>query len=275
MSDTLDPVENLLAHLVCAEAGQQQLVRSPLFTGGGMVGEELDAGVALGFQPMAPKLAYAPQIEDPDADDGRVYSFTPDLLLHSIQDLIGRQTEVVLFDVVGQQVKWTGLRKIHKRPRGVWVQKPGADLYEFHFRLIRPNGQNYYAQRVAAIDRHGHAVNVVIAGSHGGGSAGCEGRQMSVAASVIEDCLRPGVFQATVSDSVGLKFPVPAGEHKELFKLRDGPYTGSRRKPILHWVSQHLRRRPKQEPTQVTKHLRGVHQFTVDGLSVTLEAKAA
>lgn len=271
MTEALDPIETLLAHLICADAKPGIPEDGCIRTSSGLTGTKFDAGCVLGIQPMAPKLVYTSQIEDEDAEDGRLYAADPAYLLHSVQDTLGKQAEVALIDSAGAQVKWIGVKKLWKRPRGIWVAKAGADLYEYHYRVIRTDGADVYAQRVAAVDKAGNAVPVVIQGSAGNGS-GDEGRSLIMTASLLEDCRRPGVFQATVTDSISLRFPVPAGEHKELFKLRDGPYTGSRRRPIIHWVSQHLRKRRPEVSTPVTRHLRGVHQFTIDGLSVTLDA---
>jgi len=95
---------------------------------------------------------------------------------------------------------------------------------------------------------------------------------MILAASIIEDVGRTGCFTASVQDSAGVIFPVPYGAQVELFQLRDGPYTpGGRRKAILHWVAKHLRRSGNKE-SPVKEHMRGVHEFTVDGLMIRLSA---
>jgi hypothetical protein len=264
--DHIDEVATMLAHLVCADSQDDVCaVENPL-------GTVEDAGQRLRFEPIRPSLAYTGQIGDGD----RLFTKDAGLLLQTPQDLIGRQSEIALFDV--DVLKWVAFKKLYKRPRGVWVASPGADLYEVHQRFIQADGKSDYQKRVAAISKTGKPVQTIIEGSRREAASEqngywSDGELVVLAASIIEDSVRPGSFQATVKDDAGVIFPVPQGEHLEVFRLRDGPLSGSRRKALLHWVARHTRRTGRGV-ADVKAHLRGVHQFDIDGFNVTLKGAA-
>lgn len=270
MNGLIDATETLLAHLVCADG--DGLAFSVKGIGRGGLYEEVDAGVKLCIDPMFPKSSHTVQHLSEnnvgDEDDERLYTTDPNLLLHPIQDLIGSRAEIAL--ICGDRIKWTGYRKINKPPRGVWVASRGATLYEMHYREVFKSGESTYFKRICAVSKDGKPVVCLITGSSGSRS-NSEGSQLALAASVIEDASRPGVFTASIKESAEIILPVPIGEHKELFALRDAPLSESgRRKAILHWVSKHVRHREKSKPTEVGAHLRGVRQFTAGGMTVTL-----
>lgn len=53
---------------------------------------------------------------------------------------------------------------------------------------------------------------------------------------------------------------------KSLFYARQAPRAvGGRRRPILHWVSAHLRRLRLGAEVEISRHLRGVTEFDMDG----------
>lgn len=264
----LDQVQEMLAYFICADNtdqtyGNWSSHRLHAKKPSGVSSFALDAGARLKFQPLSPTVAYTADLSDGD----RLFALDPKLLLHTPQDLLGSRAEVAL--VCDGYIKWTCFRKIAKRPKGVWVAKNGADLYEYHYRLLFPTGQSEYYKRLAAIDKNGNSVLTIMEGTHDQGNAG-DGQYAVLASSIIEDAHRPGTFKATVTDSVGLVFPVQQGHHLDVFKLRDGPFTGTRKRPLLHWVAKHLKRsRTKEWP--ISEHLRGIHEFSIDGMKVKLE----
>jgi hypothetical protein len=273
MSDMIDKTESLLTYLICGDATGRDNVdaggRRKFDTG--MEFAETDAGSLLQFSPMRPRLSYTVQSIDSDVDDSSDRIFTTDagLLLAPVQDILGKEAEIAF--IADDRVKWTGFRKINKPPRGVWVASPGASIYELHYREIFENGSSTYFKRVAAVSKRGQSVPCLVEGSTGAG-AGEEGRQAILAASIIEDAHRIDVLTATISDSTAVVVPVPIGDHKELFALRDAPMTpAGRRRAILHWVAEHSRRKKTGEPFQVKRHTRGVRELTIDGLTVRLE----
>lgn len=275
MSDIIDATETLLAHLICAHGDGAKFTVKGLGRGGSY--EEVDAGVKLNLNPMHPQKSYTFQhfheSENIDRNEERIYAQDHRLLLNTVQDLIGSNAEVAM--LCGDRVKWTGFRRINKAPRGVWVSSRGATLYEMHYREVFETGESTYFKRVCAVSKTGEPVVCLISGSKGRNSE-IEGRQLILAASVIEDAHRPSVFTASIKESAEVVLPVPIGEHKDLFSLREAPLSPSgRRKAILHWVAKHARSRGKSNKVEVDAYLRGVRQLSMDGLTVTLSPNEA
>lgn len=264
MNEQIDKITIMLSHFICADSEEDTNALSKHTIK--QLATEIDAGVKLRFDPIKPHIAYTAQI---GAD--REFALDSHLLLNTPQDLIGKMTEIALFD--DACVKWSAFRKIGKRPRGIWVSSSGADLYEYHQRIIYTDGSSSYSKRVAAISRSGKPVRVIIEGTKNQSCYPPDGELLILAASIIEDSMRPGVFKACVKEQCGVILPVPQGEHLDVFRLRDGPMNGNRRMALLHWVSKHTRRTLFKE-TVVKKHLRGVHEFDIDGLNVRLDAGA-
>jgi hypothetical protein len=260
----LDKVQDMLAHFICADA---EIESNKELTGYQKMSElltEIDSGFVHKFQPRFPTVAYGSEM-----GGERIFANYAELLLESPQDLLGKHTEVT---IVGEdRILWSCLRRIHKIPKGVWLSKAGADLYEYHTRAMFPDGSSKYFTRVAAIDKKGNPVKALIVGTRNVGNEN-DSMALILAASIVEDAHRPDVIRATLSDSVGITLPIKQGKHLELFKLRDGPAApGGRRRPLMHWVASHVRKSvAKQCP--VSKYLRGVHEFDIDGLHVKLEA---
>lgn len=261
----IDRVVSMLAHLICADAVDRWGEWSkPVRPNGRLKHDGVDAGVGLRFEPLKPSVAYTTDA----TDEERLFTTDPRLLLDSPQDLIGRHAEVAF---VGPDfVRWAAFKKLHKRPNKVWVSSAGADLYEYHLREIYADGSSVYFKRVAAIGKTGRPVNCIIEGTRDQGSTP-DGQYLILAASVIEDAHRPDTFLATVRDDTGVMLPVAQGAHLDVFRLRDGPMSGGRRRALLHWVAAHTRRRGACE-FPVKEHLRGIHEFTIEGLAVKLEA---
>lgn len=264
MATALDDVENLLTHLICADATGDILGAAsgkPL-KGRGLEHSAVDAGARLCFAPMKPRDCYTTQRR---AD--RLYTTTPGLLLKPAQEVLGDCAEVAM--LCDDRVKWTGFRAINRAPRNLWVAKRGASLYEVHYREILASGASTYAVRVAALDRAGNPVLTQIIGSRGTGGPN-EGDLAVMLASVIEDAHRPHTLLAKISDATSIRIPVPIDEHRELFSLRDAPLTSAgRRKAILHWVAKHTRLATKHR-VDVSAHWRGTRALTIDGMTVEL-----
>lgn len=263
INTSVDAIQDILTYFICAGNRDQALGDLSVWkTRNGPIG--VDAGARLQFSPLSPTTAYISEL-----NGDRLIAVDAGLLLHTPQDIIGRHSEIA---VVGDGVvKWAAFRKLQKRPKHVWIASPGADLYEYHSRFIRADGTADYAKRVVALSKSGKMVSAIIEGTKDVGAGSIDYEAIVMAASIIEDAHRPGTFLATVRDTVGVKLPIPQGEHLDVFKLRDGPKVGDRRRPLLHWVAKHVRKVQKKE-YQVKEHLRGVHEFDIDGMSVKLEA---
>lgn len=267
-TNNIDDYTTMLAHLVCADASVESSKELSVHKARGLT--EVDTSFLMPFCDEHPTHAYAASLSGED----RIFATDACYLLRAPQETIGNRTEIALLS--GATVKWSCFKKIHKRPHRLWVARAGADLYEYHARWIQANGQSFYAKRVVAIDRLGRPVPTAVEGVRNGGAGKgasiCDGTLLVLAASIMEDAHRSGVFTATVKDHCAITVPVPDGEHLDVFKLRDGPLIpGSQRKrAILHWVARHIRRQPTGISSVVKSHLRGVHEFDVDGLHVRL-----
>lgn len=262
--DVLDNVETLLAYLICA---QSKDIDEDIFNPKKDVGMSFDAGSELRFDPMSPSTVYTLDA----TDDERLFSSRYSDLLHTPQDLFGKQTEIAL--LCDDHVKWSGYRKLHKRPKNIWVGAPNADLYEWHYRMVFLNGSESYQKGIIAFNKHGKPVPAIIQGSQGSGAIS-NGESAVIAASIIEDIHRPNALKATVKEATSIIFPVPIGEHKEIFALREAPLTPSgRRKAILHWVKKHTRK-TKHTSADVKQHWKGTREIVIDGLQVKLEEQA-
>jgi hypothetical protein len=259
--EVLDNVETMLAYLICGKS--KKVSESLHLNDTKNIGGDFDVSEILNFEPMLPKNVYT------YIDGDRLVSPTRELLLNNPQDLFGQSAEVAFLDEEENVLKWSGYRKLKKRPHNIWVSSPKADLYEWHYRCIYANGLESYYKRVVGFDKHGKPVKALVVGSKGG--ADKDGEFAVLAASLIEDVHRPKVIKATVKEDASIIFPVPLGEHKEIFSLREAPLTPSgRKKAILHWVKNHTRK-ITTSTTNVQQHWRGTREIQIDGFNIKLE----
>lgn len=260
--EAIETAENLLAHLICAD--NDDAYNNITGNKRGVEMEEIDAGMVLKFDVMRPKLAHTIDMVDGD----RLFTTDPNLLITSVPDILGLESEVALMK--DGYCLWMGMRRLKRVPRNIWVSGKVGAIYEVHWRQIFPDGRSYYYLRCAAVSPTGLPLNCVIQGTRNPNSK--DRVTLVMCASIIEDTARTGCFTASIQDAAGVVFPVPYGSQVELFRLRDGPNTPSgRRKAILHWVAKHMRSTTKGQ-TEVREHMRGVHQFNIDGLRVRLAA---
>ena len=260
---SIDEIETLLTYLVCSDS---PAYKNTLVTRETKTHYCVDANSTLEFAPMSPNRIHTIQL---NAD--RLYTYDPNVLIHSVQDTLEKNPEVAWIDF-DDALNWLGFRKITKKSKKLIVPCSGLSLYEIHYRRTFPNGVSGYVHRVGAITRDGDAMPIWIKGSKGGGTNSHSNRIIQ-AASIIEDAYRCDVFTASIKESTEIILPVPIGEHKELFELREGPLTNAgKRKAIMHWVAKHMRETKKGNTCTVSKHLRGVNTFDIDGLTVTLTA---
>ena len=247
----LDRAETLLAHLLCAD-------RAKVVTG-------KNEAMFAPFEPMRPAAPYTAQLSG-----DRIFSTSPDCLLETVQDLLGNKCETALMG--DDYVKWIGLRRLRKAPRGCWASVMRPTWYEYHFMLMRSDGTATYDRDVIALKADGNPAKVMFQGfgTRGGHVDETSAICAITAASLVEDAHRPGALLATISDGTSVLVPVPTGEHRELFALRDAPLTNAgKRKAILHWVTKHTRA-TRQERVNVSEHWRGTRTLSIDGLRVTL-----
>lgn len=267
MSETnaIDNVETLLAYLICADAEALGIEWTERTRTNKLHYEEMDVSSVLKFDPMAPRHTYTVQGVGTGSD--RLFCTDSRLLINPAQDTIGAGAEMAV--IRPDCALWAGFRPLRKLPRGVWVGARRPSLYEMHVRRIEVDGRSHYLRRIAALDSAGRATPVLFEGSSGD-SGIADSRQLVACASVIEDAHRAHALTATISEATSIVLPVPIGEHRDLFALRDAPLTAAgRRKAILHWVAKHTRRTTDSK-TDVRAHWRGTREMVIDGLTVRL-----
>jgi hypothetical protein len=226
--------------------------------------QQLDQGDLIGLENRIPQSFYTFDMTDED----RLYTTDRRMLLHNPIDVLGDSAEVATFQ--GDSLKWVAFYKTKKRPKGVsYLGKPAA-WYEMHHKLIRDDGCSVYQKRIIPLDSQGRALPAKIQNAFVC-SPDAEGDSVVLCTSLIEDAHRPNTMLAEVKDSVTIKFPVPINEYKDVFFARDEPLTPSgRKKAIVHWVAQHMRKKKDNDITAVKKHVRGVQHITVGGVSITI-----
>jgi hypothetical protein len=254
----LDTAEKMLAYLICGES----IETSSRYEKQKKVGELFEAYETCKFEPMIPNNVYISSGED------RLFTDHNELLLNTPQDILGNQAETAL---LGDGIlKWSGYRKLNKRPKNIWVSCANASLYEWHYREIFMDGSESYGTRVVAFDKKGYPKTALVVGSSGNG-ANNDSVLAIMNASIIEDIYRPNALKATVKEDRSIIFSVPLGEHKELFALREAPLTPSgRKKAILHWVKNH-NRKVDEININVQQHWRGTREIQIDGFNIKLE----
>jgi len=225
--------------------------------------EQIDQGDLIGLKNKVPNNFYTFDMTDTD----RLYTSDHNLLLNNPIDILGDGAEIALFK--GHRLDWTAYYKLKNRPKGVACLGKPAVWYEVHMKHIHINGSSEYFKRVVPLDNKGRALtakihNALVCAPQ------VEGEFLVVAASLIEDAHRPNAMLAEVKDSVTIKFPVPIDNYKELFFEREEPLTPSgRKKAIVHWVAQHMRKN-KNDTATVKKHIRGVQNICVGGVNITI-----
>lgn len=264
----IDDIETMI--LLALDANHEN---NGTFSGGASRGRNVggdkfelrDQGELLRIDSMKPRSAFTFDIS---GDDDRLFSTSPDYLMAHPAEIIGEQAESILLH--DGWLKWTGLRRLSKPPRGVVALGKVTHWYENHFRHIHTTGRGAYFKRVVPLDRNGRPLPAKING-HWICAPESDGVSLILTASIIEDAHRSGSMLATVSDATEIRFPVALDAYKELFALRDAPMVGNRRKAILHWVCRHIRASNRGKLHAVKQHTRGVDEFVIDGLRVRLE----
>lgn len=265
-SDCLDKLETLLVFALCSDHKKSIETKTSLRDSRtGMSLSICDQGELLRLDHMSPESFYTIDVSDRE----RIFTCDKNQLLSHPADILQEKSEVMMLS--DGLMKWTGFRKINKLPRGVCFPWRPHVFYEYHFRAMLESGAGEYSKRIVAFDKKGNVVPAMIQG-HGVGSPNIEGISSIVAASIIEDAHRSNAMLASVKDSAEVKFPVPLDDYKEIFSDRDGPFNGSRKKSIIHWVAKHIRKSKSGNYGEVKKHVRGVDKFTMCGMEVSIKA---
>lgn len=267
---TSDDVVDALAKMLCGDSepdSSQKSFDAINVRKSRAVKQLMSADHMYTFGKMSPGRAFT---FDP-LDDDRLFSADADCLVKPPDEVIGTSAEVLMVD--SGTVKWLGLRKARALPKGLCTLVRCRTLYEVHFRRLTGEGCVEYNRAMVGVSVGGRPTPVLIPRANASGSSEVE--MLVMAASVIEDAYRANTVLAEFSDGARLLMPVSVDDYLDLFKLRDAPLTPSgRRRAILHWVASHKRRKVNKPAVQVREHLRGVEEFTTDGLTVRLTPNA-
>jgi len=217
------------------------------------------------FDEMVPVRTFTGDI----ADGERLYALDSSLLLAAPDEILGASAEAAM--VCGETIKWFGFRQTRRLPKGLCPVAKCRTMYELHYRQITRDGYGTYNKSMVGVSPSGRPVPIIIPAL---GPSSRIGKQTTEAlvtvASILEDSRRPSSVLAEFTDGATVAMSVGLEDYQELFIIRDGPLSpAGRRKAIIHWVARH-RRKVSAGSTQVSRHLRGVSEFTVDGLTVRL-----
>lgn len=240
----------------------------------GWRGEEIDPSKAIKrtFKPDHPFLVdFGSDIEDETSE--RIFTRSKDYLVSDMKELIGNGFENTLLN--GLSVIWikvipTDLKKL----KGFSAFKHDA-AFEYHYRVKYFDGSGEYIKRIVATYK-----NNPVPIFYNGAPVENVYDQLVALCSVKEDVCRNGVFHAKFTNSdtgKGLIMALTGNGIIELMKFRDTPRTDSgRKRPILHWVKEHLRNynTQNQEPgnTRIDSYERGIDSFESDGYVISIQS---
>ena len=222
---------------------------------------EVDAGILLKFDDMSPRSVYTFDAHD----TGRLFpSSHLDLIGHP-SEILGCESE---YGVISDGImKWVGFRRLKDRPKGICAADPGKHIYyEKHYRVLGEGSSGYF-RRIIAFDKEGKPVYLFMNGVPVGLKE--DATSAIISCGLKEDAHRKDAYLCSIHDAVELLFPLHAEDVFDFFALREAPLTESgRRKALIHWVSEHLRRTKTNKQSTVRNHYRGITEFTMDGLTV-------
>lgn len=265
MSRSLDQLETML--LMALESAPVERGETEVARIGGASLFKSDAGVLLPFPLRTPKSAYTFELDSED----RLYTYDPTQLLRHPCEIIGEGVEFMAFNGA-ETLTWGGVYPMRVRPRRVAAIGKPAYWFEYHYRRgTVANGWYQSAKRVCALTKSGAPVPVKIMQSAEPPST-VDAVSTLLACSILEDAHRANAILATVSSGVEIKFPVEYAAALDLFKLRDEPRNTPtrRRNPLVHWCAKHMRARPGGGESEVRRHLRGITELSIDGITVSL-----
>lgn len=236
------------------------------------------------LKPQYPKcpLVLLGTIHDREATH-RLFSTSHNDLLTPAHELIGNRFESAMFNMSFNDehyVKWHLFKRLNERPKRFITPAPSDRIfYETHYRYVNFHGKSeYYVASIIAYSpssRRFFPVTKDAKDFHQMAKTCKEhDEQFALYASIVEDSLCPYFFHVTITSGISIKLYVWADQVKELFKIRDNPLTDTgRRRPIIHWVCEHLRRRPVNPGfAEIPEYLRGINEFDIQGMHIKIES---
>lgn len=191
-----------------------------------------------------------------------------------IDDILDDDFEIIFLH--GLSFKWRKVIKTEAkyiRP----LTMPGAKtIYETHARKLYFDTTQEYSKELVGLKKDGLSTSETYYKNKAMGDVEEKTFNLYYAAMAKHHLYREGIFHVTIVNSEtqkGIKLAVDYDEVKPLFAYRDSPRTiTGRKKPIIHWVREHLRKASKKSDHQkVKKHLKGILMFEADGYSITIK----
>jgi hypothetical protein len=228
------------------------------------------------YVPVSPRIVFTGQVD--------VRNFLPPNIMHvcSITDYSGTNIKLKGGNVaIGTDVAFYSLFRVDKLPHGYACPGGATTFYRVSVRLPSEDGGTKVSLHTYYLGMRPDGVT----------SPCYDLRKGQLNDSIAASCLRGIAWEATrcinaldesrflwrveTSESVigdTIKTPLSLGvdsEHiKSLFYARQAPLSDSgRKRPILHWVEAHQRRVKSGVDVDISRHLRGITQFDMDGLS--------
>lgn len=229
-------------------------------------------GSFLDKKPEFPRAFY---VFDRSSAGDRLFSSSLSDIVVSPVKAIGRRLETA---VVGNDgaFKWQCIVPI-KPPRGiVAATNMQVSWFACHYRTYEVNGKETYFKEPMALKSDGSVARLMPLGWKGFDAETClseQVQQLALSLSLFEDAVRSSAYLATVQEHVKMMFPVGEQAYKDFFKMRDGYRDTStgRKNPIIHWCSEHLRRRGSDGISVVSAHKRGASEFVCGPMKLTIE----
>lgn len=189
------------------------------------------------------------------------------------------QKACIGFVATGEDTYFTGvyIERLKRFPGGVSPRSLGIPFAHDVYRFCNTGG-HFGARIHCTMNRHG-GVDLteplysrqarLDAESRKEG----EGYHRIIPAAITLWCDRRYLWNVKVAGDHDARasFGVYPEQVTSLFRAREEPVTGTGRlRPILHWVRQHRRRLRDGDTSDVTKHLRGIESFEMDGFGFTI-----
>lgn len=197
----------------------------------------------------------------------RLYTTDKELLMNPIKDIFGNRSEIALPTDEGK-IKWIAYKKTRLR-RPFWTVG-NATVYLANYALIGPNGVEDTSSNYIAISKSGDFSKIRYENQIVKENIEYNEMQAVLAASLIEDCSRKGQWHVEIFAGKSIKISTNGAEILDLFSSRKGPHAISKKRPLLHWVASHSRRKKNNAKVTIPKHLRGITEFEIDGLGVRI-----
>lgn len=168
-------------------------------------------------------------------------------------------------DTLRGYIEIHALYRVPRPPIGCRI--PGTGFAAFYRYL------SLYPQADKGVEGYGDYVALTKSGRVVGNVGGQSKANAFYAAATLNFCADSKFLWNVLAHERGsnVTFGVHQEQIKSLFYARSLPVTESgRRRPILHWVQAHRRRMREGTDVDISKHLRGIEAFEMDGTTFTI-----